>query len=158
MQYTRLTKEQFEALNEEFATFLATQSIDKSTWEQYKNEHHKIVDETLDVFSDMIWDKVLNQTNYIEHYSKNFIFLFKCFPDKVASIVIKHQNEGVDFLTTKGLQWMVEHLNDDEVEIIIGNKPYERNRNQALFSLIQQGAILSNGELYEQLNQIIVTD
>jgi hypothetical protein len=30
MKYTRLTKEQFEELTQEFSTFLATQTIDKA--------------------------------------------------------------------------------------------------------------------------------
>jgi hypothetical protein len=33
MKYKRLTKEQFEALHQEFSNFLATQSIDKAEWD-----------------------------------------------------------------------------------------------------------------------------
>jgi len=36
MKYKRLTKEQFEELHQEFATFLATQSIDKKEWDEIK--------------------------------------------------------------------------------------------------------------------------
>lgn len=38
MKYSRLTKEQFEELNQEFSTFLATQAIDKAEWDKIKAE------------------------------------------------------------------------------------------------------------------------
>ena len=38
MKYRQLTKEQFEGLHEEFAHFLATQSIDAKEWNQIKKE------------------------------------------------------------------------------------------------------------------------
>jgi hypothetical protein len=43
----------------------------------------------------------------------------------------------------------------DLVEIHIGKKEYEQERNIALFDLISQGAILSDGQLYLQINGII---
>ena len=157
MKYTRLSKEQFEALAEEFSKFLAVNSIDKVAWDNYKQQQDPKVDEILDNFSDLIWEKVLVQTMYLEHFSKHYIFLFKCLKDQVKSIVIKHQNNEIDFLTSSGLQWMVQNLNSNQVEIIVGNKPFVRDRNLALFDLIQQGAMLSKGELYNQLNEVIVT-
>jgi len=38
MEYKRLSTEQFEALHQEFATFLAANSIDKKEWDQLKNQ------------------------------------------------------------------------------------------------------------------------
>ena len=43
MKYTRLTKEQFEELHQEFANFLASQNIDKTEWEQIKAEKPETV-------------------------------------------------------------------------------------------------------------------
>jgi hypothetical protein len=37
----------------------------------------------------------------------------------------------------------------------IGKKVFEEERNTSIFSLIQQGAFLSDGQLYQQINQII---
>ena len=39
MEYKRLSKEQFEVLHQEFATFLAAYSIDKKEWDQLKVQH-----------------------------------------------------------------------------------------------------------------------
>ena len=61
MKYTRLSKEQLESLHEEFALFLATQSIDKIQWVKIKTENPTLTDELLDLFSDMVWDQSLEK-------------------------------------------------------------------------------------------------
>lgn len=155
MKYTRLTKEQFEALHQEFANFLATQSIDKKEWDDLKTNKPEIAEQELDVFSDLIWEGVLTQTNFLEHFSKNHIFLFRCFESEVQSIVLKSLEPETDFMTTKGLEWMVNNLFTDAIDIHVGKKTYDKERNAALFDIIQEGAILSDGQLYQQIDTII---
>jgi hypothetical protein len=106
MKYTRLTKEQFEELNQEFSTFLATQAIDKAEWDSIKTSTPEIAEQELDVFSDLIWEGVLTKAEYLEHFSKNHIFLFQCFDTHVQSIVLKSLVPETDFLTREGLQYV----------------------------------------------------
>ena len=76
MKYRQLTKEQFESLHKEFASFLATQSIDVKEWNKIKKEKPNVAEDEMNVFSDVIWDDVLSKTNYIEHFSEtSAIFL-----------------------------------------------------------------------------------
>ena len=155
MKYKRLTKEQFEALHQEFSNFLATQSIDKTEWDKIKTEKPEVAEQELDVFSDLIWEGVLKNANYLEHFSKNYIFLFHCQEKLIQSIVLKSLVTDVDFLQKEGLQWLSDNLFTDTVEIHLGKKEYEQERNTAIFDLISQGAILSDGQLYLQINGII---
>ena len=73
MKYRQLTKEQFESLHEDFARFLATQSIDVIEWNQIKKDTPKVAEEEMNVFSDVVWDDVLTKTNYVEHFSKTSV-------------------------------------------------------------------------------------
>lgn len=155
MKYKRLTKEQFEALHQEFANFLASQSIDKNEWDEIKASKPEVAEQELDVFSDLIWEGVLTNAKFLEHFSKNYIFLFHCQELFVQSIVLKALDSSVDFLTKPGLQWLSDHLFTDQVEMHIGKKEYDEERNAAIFNLITQGAILSDGQLYIQINTII---
>lgn len=155
MKYKRLTKEQFEALHQEFANFLASQSIDKKEWDEIKSNKPEVAEQELDVFSDLIWEGVLTNAQFLEHFSKNHIFLFHCQQDFIQSMVIKSLITHIDFLTKDGLQWLSENLFTDTVEIHMGKKNYETERNTAIFDLITQGAILSDGQLYIQINTII---
>lgn len=155
MKYKRLTKEQFEALHQEFINFLATQSIDKAEWDKIKTEKPEIAEQELDIFSDLIWEGVLTNASYLEHFSKNHIFLFHCQEKLIQSIVLKALDIEVDFMQKEGLQWLSDNMFTDSVEIHLGKKDYDQERNAAIFELITQGAILSDGQLYLQINSII---
>jgi hypothetical protein len=155
MKYKRLTKEQFEALHKEFITFLATQSIDKAEWDKIKSEKPEVAEQELDVFSDLVWEGVLTNATYLEHFSKNHIFLFHCQETLIQSIVLKALVPEVDFMQKDGLQWLSDNLFTDTVEIHLGRKEYVAERNLAIFDLIKEGAILSDGQLYLQINGII---
>lgn len=151
MKYKRLTKEQFEELHQEFANFLATQSIDKHEWDTIKQNQPQVAEQELDVFSDLVWEGVLINSKYLEHFSKNHIFLFHCQELQLRTIIIKALVPEVDFLTKSGLQWLSDNLFTDTVELHTGKKDYQNNRNESIFKLIVDGAILSDGQLYNQI-------
>ena len=155
MKYARLTKEQFEELHPEFINFLATQSIDKSEWDKIKTEQPQIAEQELDVFSDLIWEGVLTRTEYLEHFSKSHVFLFKSSDTHIHSIVLKALSPEVDFLTKEGLQWLGDNMFTDAIEMKVGKKEFSQERNADLFDLIRQGAFLSGGELYNQIHTIM---
>ncbi|MBF4488042.1 MULTISPECIES: DUF6495 family protein [unclassified Flavobacterium] len=155
MKYARLTKEQFDELHAEFANFLATQTIDKAEWDSIKINKPDVAEQELDVFSDLIWEGVLSRAEYLEHFSRSHIFLFKCFEKDVQSIVLKSLVPETDFLTKDGLQWLSDNMFTENIEMKVGKKVFTEDRNASIFELIQQGAFLSDGQLFTQINTII---
>ena len=155
MKYTRLTKEQFEELYQEFINFLATQAIDKAEWDKIKIEKPEVAEQELDVFSDLVWEGVLGRAEYLEHFSKNHIFLFQCFDTYVQSIVLISLVPETDFLTKEGLQWLSDNMFTETIEIKTGKKVFTEERNASIFGLIQQGSFLSDGHLFKQIISII---
>lgn len=155
MKYTRLTKEQLEELHPEFSNFLATQSIDKKEWDKIKTEQPHIAEQELDVFSDLIWEGVLTRAEYLENFSKSHGFLFHCGESHVHSIVLRVKDESVDLLTNEGMKFLSDNMFTDVIEIRTGKKEYSEERNKAIFDLIQQGAFLSDGRFYNELERII---
>ena len=154
MKYRQLTKEQFESLNEEFARFLATQSIDVKEWNQIKKEKIQIAEDVMNVFSDVVWDDVLTKTNYIEHFSKTSVNLFKCDENEIHRIAIKIDWD-INLLEQKGFEWLMKNPMDNSVEIFKGTKPYNNNeRNVEIFDLIEKGSSISKGEIFEYFNQL----
>jgi len=155
MKYARLTKEQLEELHPEFITFLATQSIDKIEWDDIKKNRPHLAEQEIDLFSDVIWDKALTNVSYIDHFSKNYIFLFKCIDEVVFSWVVKTNNPQIDFVSADGIHWLADNLFSNDVEITKGRKDISENRNVALFEIIKQGGIISKGELFNKLDSLI---
>jgi len=154
MKYRQLTKEQFESLHEEFAKFLATQSIDAKEWKQFKKDKPEVAEEEMNIFSDIVWEDVLTKTKYIEHYSKRTINLFKCNDKDMKRIVVK-TSKNIDLLNKEDLQWLLNNTSDSAIELLQGTKVYNKERNAEVFSLIEQGGVISKGEIFEFFNDQI---
>ena len=155
MKYTRLTKEQFEELHQEFINFLATQSITASEWEDLKKNKPEVAEQELDVFSDLVWYGVLSKVEYLEHISPQQIHLFHCEKTHLQLIAVKLKNESVDFTTTSGFNWLRENLLSDDLEFYNAKKNYSEDKLQDLFKLIQQGAVITKGKLYRYFEKLI---
>ncbi len=154
MKYFRLTKEQFEELHKEFINFLATQSITAKEWTTIKSDSPEVAEQELDVFSDLVWEGVLNQAKYLEHISPKQMHLFCLKASNMHVIAVTIKSE-IDLTTKEGFDWLRENLMDDNVEFLQANKDYSDNKNADKFKLIQQGASITKGELYEFFKKLI---
>lgn len=155
MKYGRLSKEQFEELHEEFAVFLATQGIDAENWKRIKSNDPKKTNQYLDTFSDVVWDRVLQNAEYVEHITPQQLFLFKVLDTEAQLISLKVENKSIDITTSGGYRWLQEHLLDDEVILFTSKKTYQNNKNQEVFSFLQKGAVLTRGELFRYFEKML---
>ncbi len=155
MKYSRLTKEQFEELRQEFINFLATQSITAEEWKTIKKNKPEVVEQELDVFSDLVWEGVLKKVNYLEHISLNQMHLFHCLEKEMRLIALKVQNEGVDLTTKEGFHWLRENLLSDDVEFFTAKKAYSDDKALDKFKLIEQGAIITKGDLFRYFEKLV---
>jgi hypothetical protein len=70
-------------------------------------------------------------------------------------IVIKTTNKKIDFTTVAGYQWLQKNFAFDEVEFFTANKDFTGHKNEDIFSLVSQGAIITKGSLFNFFNDII---
>lgn len=155
MQYARLTKEQLEELHQEFINFLATQSITAEEWKDIKTNKPHVAEEELDIFSDLVWERVLTNANYLEHISPNQMHLFQLNEDKMNLIAIKVDEPEIDITTKEGYQWLQDNLGNDKVVFLSASKEYGKKPNVDKFALIQQGAHITKGDLYAWFSRFV---
>ena len=156
MKYTRLTKEQFEELHKEFINFLATQSITSKEWDEIKANKPEVAEQELDVFSDLVWEGVLGQVTYLEHISPQQMHLFHLKEDIMTLIAIKLKNEEIDLTTSEGFDWFRNNLLSDDVEFLTANKSYSEDKPLDKFKLIQQGAVITKGDLFKYFEKLVI--
>ena len=154
MKYSRLTKEQFEELHKEFINFLSTQSITADEWQNLKENKPEVAEMELDVFSDLIWEGVLNKVQYLEQISPQHMYLFFLGEEKMSAIVLNVKNE-VDITTKEGYKWLQENLMDEKVEFLQADKDYTDDKNLDKFKMIQQGAVITKGDLFKYFDTLI---
>ncbi|MGY5847206.1 DUF6495 family protein [Salegentibacter sp. HM20] len=155
MKYARLSKEQFEEMQQEFINFLAAQSITAEEWQKIKTEKPEVAEQELDIFSDLIWEGVLNKVEFLEHFSQRQIFLFHISQASINLIAIKVEDEGIDITTRSGYTWLQKNLMDDRVNIYTSTKAITEDRNKDIFALIKQGANITKGELYRYFEEVV---
>ena len=155
MKYSRLTKEQFEELHEEFINFLSSQTITSKEWDLLKKERPEVAEQEMDVFSDLIWEGVLNKTEYLENISGNHLNLFRTGKESMTLIVIKILDPSVNVTQDSGMTWLQNNILSDQVEIFTASKQYSEDRNRDKFNLIKQGAEISDGALYRSFSELI---
>ncbi|MDE3740695.1 DUF6495 family protein [Maribacter polysaccharolyticus] len=155
MKYTRLTKQQLEELHQEFINFLATQSITAEEWEHIKANKPEVAEEELDVFSDLIWEGVLNKVTYLENVSALQMHLFELTDKEMKLISVKVMNPDIDLTTKVGFGWFKKNWQSDFVEYLTASKAYGEDKNLDKFNLIQQGAVITKGDLYQWFNNMI---
>lgn len=155
MKYRQLTKEQFLALSDEFAEFLATQQIDIKEWEQIKKNKPSMAEEELNLFSDIVWQDVLSKTEYLEHISESHINLFKCNSKEAIRIFIKLNDLDKNFLKPEDYRWFLENLLDDSIDYFKAVKKYSKGRNEDIFELIEMGSEISKGDLFNAIKELI---
>ena len=154
MKYSRLTKEQFEELHQEFINFLATQSITADEWAEIKKNKPEVAEQELDVFSDLVWEGVLTKIEFIEHISPQQIHVFHLMEENMHLIAVKLKNP-IDLTTTDGFNWLRENLMDDDVEFLQAKKEYSEDKNADIFKLIQQGGVITKGDLFSYFDNLI---
>ena len=157
MKYTRLTKEQLEELHQEFINFLATQSIASEEWSRIKNDTPQLAEDELDVFSDLIWEGVLSKVTYLENISDQQMNLFHLTDKEMKLIAVKVMNPKIDLTTKVGFDWFKKNWQSDFVEYLTAAKAYTEDKNLDKFNLIQQGAAITKGELYQWFESMMDT-
>ncbi|MCV6630650.1 MAG: DUF6495 family protein [Flavobacteriaceae bacterium] len=155
MKYTRLTQEQLNELHPEFINFLATQSITSDEWEKIKEKQPEVAEEELDIFSDLIWEGVLAKVLYLENIMPNEMHLFSCGEKDMKLIAIRIHNPAIDVTTKEGFDWFKKNFSTDAVEIMTATKKYDEEKGVEKFKLIQKGAQITQGDLFQWFDKII---
>jgi len=155
MKYTRLSKEQFEELHQEFINFLATQSITAEEWKDIKANKPEVADQELDVFSDLVWEGVLTKAEYLENISPQHMYLFYLGETMIELVGLKLNTTDIDLTTREGFSWLRENLLSDAVEIFNAKKEYSKDKQLDKFALIQQGSVITKGDLFTYFDKLI---
>lgn len=114
-----------------------------------------MAEEELDVFSDLVWEGVLQKAEYLENIAPQQMFLFKITAAEMQLISLKILKEDIDITTAEGYQWLQKHYAEDDVEFFTASKTFTSDKSGDIFKLVEQGAIITKGELYTFFEDIL---
>lgn len=150
MRYRRLTKEEFEALHEEFILFLSANTITGEDWKKIKEEDIEKADKLMDIFSDIVIDKVLQEAQYLERYAPGE-YMCVHYGEKAASLMVVRTSDGGPFEDGEWPGELENRLNSGDWELLRGTKEYSKLREQEMFELMQQNATPAEGKIFKAI-------
>jgi len=150
-KYRRLTQEELKHFESEFIDFLVVNGIVADSWEQMKMDDLKDANHVIDLFSDVIFEKVLRKANYLEQRVKNQLFCFY-FGEEKAELMLVSFDKDISTLEND-FEEMIAKMNESSgmTKINYQTKIYNHSREKEMFDLIQTGCEICEGDIFNKL-------
>lgn len=146
-KYRVLDKEELGAFEKEFVEFLVINSITADDWVKIKNSDQERAESIISLFSDVIFEKLMRQTQYLIRRSKHNIACFHYQATQAVLVGLETSVDGMDLLKVSG----AENIPSEDVSIYTSTKEYEKQREIEMFEMLSSGAEISDGQLYKTL-------
>ena len=155
MKYKRLSTEELKELEPEFINFLAAAQITGPDWDKMKKNELVKAEELIEVFSDMVYEKVLSKIKFLEYRDITTLNIFNCVEDKIILVGLRVNEHSLLDLTASEIssQWSESHAY--AVTVIKTERPYNRERGQEVFELLQNGCLITDDRLYNILSAMV---
>ena len=151
MKYHRLSKDQLNSVYKQFIFYLSSKGIDKKLWSIIKKEESRKMDLLLDEFSEMIWDKIMNECSFFNYGDKDQLFLFNSKKKSISVIVVKCLNKKINIQNNKGWNWILKNIKDKDISIYQSSRKYPEQRNIYIYKYLKKGGIISDGKKFKSL-------
>jgi hypothetical protein len=154
MKYKLLGIEELSALEPEFIHFLASAQITGPDWEKMKKNKPEQAHELIEVFSDMVYEKVVSKIKFLEYRDEKTLNIYHCMDDKIQLLGIRVKEQSALNLADTGFfeKWNDQYKN--ELGIVKSEKRYTTDRGVEVFELLETGCLLTDNKLYDLINNL----
>lgn len=145
-KYRLLSDEELKELEEDFVKYLVVNGIDAEQWEQLKQNDADKALRIVDLFSDVVFEKILREILFLDFHSSAYFQSIQCLENKMITVAVERKDPSTDLLNVD-----LNSISLDDVNIYRGEKKYVENREKELFELIQKGYQINQGDIFKQL-------
>lgn len=139
MRFRRLKKEELESLEEDFIQFLATHQITADDWIRLRDEGSDKIYELIDIFSDIVLEKVYSQIEYLQHRTKDTIRVFHCQSDKITMTGLQISDPARDLTNPEDVALLSQPNGvQGSVKIFQLEKAYQQKRPDEVFQMMHR--------------------
>lgn len=154
MKYRILTNEELIPLEEDLKAFLIINGVDGSEWEKINTHQPVKALELVELFSDVVLQKVYEKIKFLEYRAKSSCMVFKCGEETIELISIQTTDEFEDLSTPETLHEALKK-EDSNLTFFKSTKNYSGNREQEIHQMIESGCLLSSEEFWGLLTKIL---
>ncbi|RMF01836.1 MAG: hypothetical protein D6772_04255 [Bacteroidetes bacterium] len=158
MKYRRLQADELVDLRDEFVQFLVANTITAEDWERIKVDSPERAEGLLDIFSDIVFDKIIAKIEYLIYKTPDDIKTFHCTADLIKLRGLRIEGgQGIDLTQNLAPEELMALLRSSgaRVQVYAAEKRYQPNREQELFRMLEGGAQIDReGALYQALVEV----
>lgn len=150
-KYRVLNIEELKTFEKEFIDFLVVNGIDAGSWETIKKNEPIKAEKVLEGFSDVVFESIYRKTMFLDFVSKRSIKSFQFLEKEIVLVGIDVKSDSeIEFNAVDSLEDQFK-LNFNQLEVYQSRKDYNKQRELEMFDMVQNGAMLSKGELFKQI-------
>lgn len=154
MKYRTLSDDELIHFESDLKAFLILNGIDGSVWEKINQDQPEKARALVDLFSDQVLQTIYERIEYLEHRSKQSLLVFHINQTNMQLIAIHTENPQIDMSSTLGIHnALLQHIHS--LEFFQSEKSFETAREMEIHRLIEQGAIPSTRDFWNQLNDFL---
>jgi Family of unknown function (DUF6495) len=155
MKYRILNVLERKIFDEDFKGFLIVNGVSAEEWQEMNDKEVDKATELVELFSDIVLEKVYQKLKFIEFRSKDSCLVFECAPDQMNLIsIVSKDKSNIDLSTPESIhEALVKNANG--LSIFKTSKSYSITRELEIHQMIEQGCVASSKDFWMALEQII---
>lgn len=157
MRFRTLDTDELLALEKEFVDFLVSNTITADDWIKIKEDSVEKAEELIDLFSDVVFEKVLQKVEYADVINEKNMMLFH-FTDQETKMIGLNVQEGIeiDLSNMDSIAQLLENGVDltEVLSFFKVAKSYDRLKEDEIFDILESGALMSDGRLFNILKDL----
>lgn len=155
MKYRRLSLEELNELETEFVQYLAANSIPAEDWKEWQANQPEKVNEHIEKFSDIVFEKVITKIEYLEMRFQYSVRYIKTDDEKFSAFILEvdhPSNENFDFRNIENpISFLQSEEAPEKMDLLHFSEEYKIERNTQIFQWIKQGALITTNTIFDSI-------
>lgn len=131
LKYRRLSLGELQDMEAEFIRFLAANTVTGSDWQKTKEESPEKAEQLIELFSDIVFEKILDGVQYLEVKSPQDFKTFHCLEEKILLLGLRVSGDSaIDFTQNQSPAEMMEQVKKTgaQLQLYQAEKSYQPDR------------------------------
>ena len=156
-KFRLLTIEELKEMEKEFVEYLILVGITADDWVKIKNEDPENAENIVHLFSDVVFEKIMRDTQYLEQRHAKELKALQCLKDKFVLIGLNAlkipASPGGNEANLLDSEYLKKAMQSppSNLEVYTTEIPYKLSREEEIFKMTKEGFDISDGKLFKTL-------
>lgn len=144
-------------VEDDFSNYLYDHGFNQFEWRVLQDQNSDQALSLLGEYSDQLFDRMVKDVKYLEFRSDRHLRVIECHKDYMVSIGIELPERSIIDLTNIESLKEVDPNEQYPYKCFKEKRPYNTDRDQDIFDLIESGCYVVDSFVFEQLNLLRVS-